>query len=136
MYSDLEYRKKVVVGLIMTLALLFFCAGVSIQQQKFIEATLQADEEENKENADSESQAEIERKPVDPNQPMIALTFDDGPGPGTERILEALHSHGARATFFMMGTRVNTYQDAVAFLILRLYLTIACHLTNIHAVLH
>lgn len=113
MYSDLEYRNKVVVGLIITLALLFFCASVSVQQQKFIEATLQAEEEESKENGDSESQAEIERKPVDPNQPMIALTFDDGPGPGTVRILEALKEHGARATFFMMGTRVNTYQDAV-----------------------
>lgn len=113
MYSDLEYKNKVVVGLIVTFALLFFCAGVSYQQQMQLEMTLLADAEENQENIGSDKQPEVEVKPVDPNQPMIALTFDDGPGPGTIRLLEALQAHGARATFFMVGTRVNSYQDAV-----------------------
>lgn len=56
---------------------------------------------------------DIEKNPVNPNRPMIALTFDDGPGLGTVRLIEALQAHGARATFFMMGPRVNTYPDAV-----------------------
>ena len=56
---------------------------------------------------------DTEKNSVNPNRPMIALTFDDGPGLGTERLIEALESHGARATFFMMGTRVNTYPNAV-----------------------
>ena len=46
---------------------------------------------------------------VDPDQPMIALTFDDGPGPGTRRILRALESVDGRATFCMVGDRVNDY---------------------------
>ncbi len=66
-----------------------------------------------------------EKNPVNPNRPMIALTFDDGPGLGTERLIEALHSHGARATFFMMGTRVNTYPDAV-----RKMVETGCELAN------
>jgi peptidoglycan/xylan/chitin deacetylase (PgdA/CDA1 family) len=33
----------------------------------------------------------------------IALTFDDGPGPATEPLLEVLAGHGARATFFLLG---------------------------------
>ncbi|MFD0684830.1 polysaccharide deacetylase family protein [Actinomadura fibrosa] len=33
----------------------------------------------------------------------IALTFDDGPGPGTRRLLSTLSAHGARATFFVVG---------------------------------
>ncbi len=34
----------------------------------------------------------------------VALTFDDGPWPGeTERILDLLGEHGARATFFVIG---------------------------------
>lgn len=33
----------------------------------------------------------------------IALTFDDGPGPHTERLLTMLTSEGARATFFVQG---------------------------------
>ncbi|MFF4774450.1 polysaccharide deacetylase family protein [Microtetraspora fusca] len=34
----------------------------------------------------------------------VALTFQGGPGPYTERLLETLSAHGARATFFMVGT--------------------------------
>ena len=46
---------------------------------------------------------------VDPDKPMIALTFDDGPGPGTRRILRALESVDGRATFCMVGDRVRDY---------------------------
>ena len=46
---------------------------------------------------------------VDTDKPMIALTFDDGPGPGTRRILRALESVDGRATFCMVGDRVNDY---------------------------
>ena len=56
---------------------------------------------------------DTEKNSVNPNRPMIALTFDDGPGLGTMRLLDALQENGARATFFMLGTRVNTYPDAV-----------------------
>jgi len=38
--------------------------------------------------------------------PRVALTFDDGPGPMTERILDILAAHGARATFFVLGRNV------------------------------
>jgi len=34
---------------------------------------------------------------------VIALTFDDGPGPSTGALLDALAGHGARATFFVTG---------------------------------
>jgi len=41
----------------------------------------------------------------------IALTFDDGPGEHTERLLDILKSYGARATFFVIG---NTLANAPA----------------------
>lgn len=45
---------------------------------------------------------------IDPNRPMIALTFDDGPhAPVTNRILDSLEANGGRATFFMVGNRVT-----------------------------
>ncbi len=44
----------------------------------------------------------------------IALTFDDGPGPYTERLLDILQKHGARATFFVVGKRVGGRQETVA----------------------
>lgn len=56
---------------------------------------------------------DTEKNPVNPNRPMIALTFDDGPGEHTERLLEFLQFYQARATFFMLGPRVNAYPDAV-----------------------
>jgi peptidoglycan-N-acetylglucosamine deacetylase len=33
----------------------------------------------------------------------VALTFDDGPGPDTARLLDLLERRGARATFFCVG---------------------------------
>ncbi|OAN41584.1 polysaccharide deacetylase family protein [Mycolicibacterium iranicum] len=36
----------------------------------------------------------------------VALTFDDGPGPYTDRLLQILGAHGAQATFFLIGDRV------------------------------
>ncbi|MEU1735081.1 polysaccharide deacetylase family protein [Streptosporangium sp. NPDC020145] len=34
----------------------------------------------------------------------VALTYDDGPGPGTGKLLDALNAQRARATFFAVGT--------------------------------
>lgn len=43
---------------------------------------------------------------IDPNKPMIALTFDDGPMPESEKVLDALQKYGARATFFILGKNI------------------------------
>jgi peptidoglycan-N-acetylglucosamine deacetylase len=39
-------------------------------------------------------------------QPAIALTFDDGPGPDTARILAELERERAPATFFVVGEHI------------------------------
>lgn len=45
---------------------------------------------------------------IDPDKPMVALTFDDGPNAAvTNRILASLEANGGRATFFMVGNRVS-----------------------------
>jgi cellulose synthase/poly-beta-1,6-N-acetylglucosamine synthase-like glycosyltransferase/peptidoglycan/xylan/chitin deacetylase (PgdA/CDA1 family) len=44
----------------------------------------------------------------------IALTFDDGPDPGwTPQVLDTLARHGAHATFFVIGSKVNEHPDLV-----------------------
>lgn len=44
---------------------------------------------------------------LDPDAPMIAFTFDDGPHYQlTPRLLELLDAYDARATFFLLGDRV------------------------------
>jgi peptidoglycan/xylan/chitin deacetylase (PgdA/CDA1 family) len=36
----------------------------------------------------------------------VALTFDDGPGPYTDRLLQILEDNHAKATFFLIGNKV------------------------------
>jgi peptidoglycan-N-acetylglucosamine deacetylase len=43
----------------------------------------------------------------------VALTFDDGPGPYTARVLRLLARAGARATFFVVGSRVVAWPGIV-----------------------
>lgn len=45
--------------------------------------------------------------------PRIALTFDDGPGPYTERLLDGLKERGVKASFFLIGKSVKEYPEAV-----------------------
>ena len=43
----------------------------------------------------------------------IALTFDDGPGPYTEKLLDILDQYGAKATFFLIGSKVSGQASVV-----------------------
>jgi peptidoglycan/xylan/chitin deacetylase (PgdA/CDA1 family) len=40
---------------------------------------------------------------------MVALTFDDGPGPYTRLAIAKLRKHHLRATFFLVGKQVRAY---------------------------
>jgi len=45
---------------------------------------------------------------IDPDKPMVALTFDDGPrAESTERILDVLEQYNCHATFFIVGNRAK-----------------------------
>lgn len=44
---------------------------------------------------------------------MVALTFDDGPGRYTEKLLDALKERNAKATFFVLGQLVDRYPDLI-----------------------
>jgi len=49
------------------------------------------------------------------DEPAIALTFDDGPDlDETPRVLDLLATHGAHATFFMVGRRAEAHPELVA----------------------
>ena len=44
----------------------------------------------------------------------VALTFDDGPHPPyTERLLDVLAKHNVKATFFMIGNRIEKHAETV-----------------------
>ena len=56
---------------------------------------------------------DMTKNTIDPTKPMLALTFDDGPGPQTMQILETLEKYRARATFFLIGKKVLERQEVV-----------------------
>jgi peptidoglycan/xylan/chitin deacetylase (PgdA/CDA1 family) len=43
----------------------------------------------------------------------IALTFDDGPAKATPRILNILENHNIKATFFVIGKKVEKYPNII-----------------------
>lgn len=47
------------------------------------------------------------------DRPDVAITFDDGPGPSTPAVLDALAAHGAVATFFVLGREVRGQEEVV-----------------------
>lgn len=49
------------------------------------------------------------QKELDGNQ--ISITFDDGPVPYTEKVLDLLKEHNAKATFFCIGKQIEQYPD-------------------------
>jgi len=56
----------------------------------------------------TQARAKMTMSKVDPEKPMVALTFDDGPsGKYGNRILDALEKHGARASFFVLGELID-----------------------------
>ena len=49
---------------------------------------------------------------VDPKGKMVALTYDDGPSNIiTSRILDTLEKHDAKATFFVLGSRIENNSE-------------------------
>lgn len=51
---------------------------------------------------------------VETDEPVVALSFDDGPDPRwTPALLDALHGAQARATFFVTGSQVRAHPDLV-----------------------
>lgn len=51
---------------------------------------------------------------VSDSKMQIALTFDDGPGDDTMRLLDGLRERGVKASFFLMGRKVEKRPDTVA----------------------
>jgi peptidoglycan/xylan/chitin deacetylase (PgdA/CDA1 family) len=53
------------------------------------------------------------KREIDPNKPMIALTYDDGPSKYTKEILDLLKENNSAATFFVLGSQASKYEETV-----------------------
>ncbi|WP_306368033.1 polysaccharide deacetylase family protein [Nocardiopsis sp. CC223A] len=65
--------------------------------------------------ADTALQAEAKSiaAPDCAKEKCVALTFDDGPGQYTDTVLDALADHDAKATFYVLGSKVGNFPDTV-----------------------
>ena len=78
--------------------------------------------------SDADIRQDIQSMAIDPNKPMIALTFDDGPIYGiTDKILDVLEQYNARATFFVLGWRFRHEESND---ILRRAVALGCEIGN------
>ena len=50
---------------------------------------------------------------LDVNKKLVAITFDDGPGSYTNRLLDILIANKARSTFFMLGKNISHFKEEV-----------------------
>ncbi|MEJ2030024.1 MAG: polysaccharide deacetylase family protein, partial [Maritimibacter sp.] len=54
---------------------------------------------------------------VETDQPMVALTFDDGPSPYTQEVIDILAAADVRATFFLIGKDIEARPEAARALV-------------------
>ena len=50
---------------------------------------------------------------IDPSKKIVAITFDDGPSQYTKDIIKTLKEYDCNATFFVLGNKVEVYQDII-----------------------
>ncbi|MEE1315045.1 MAG: polysaccharide deacetylase family protein [Faecalimonas sp.] len=124
-------HKKMIVGLLLVAILLFLTVFSYVHHEeitntlKKIEGIGKEEKKEKEKPAPEKEEGEPEKPLVSPDQPMIALTFDDGPSIYTEAIVNRLEEYNARATFFVMGNRVQPNAD-----LLRKMREIGCEIGN------
>ncbi len=65
--------------------------------------------------ADGNIDAALNKIAIDPDKKLVALTFDDGPSNlNTNRILDVLEEYDARATFFVIGKRIENHEEVIS----------------------
>lgn len=52
---------------------------------------------------------------IDPTQPMIALTFDDGPGRYSKQFADLLAQYNGHGTFFVLGSNVPNFSESLKY---------------------
>jgi len=58
------------------------------------------------EETETEQDSEVQEK-------KIAITFDDGPSPVTEKLLDGLKERNVKATFFVLGEKAEKYPELI-----------------------
>ena len=114
MHRELADGNRVLVGLIIIFALLFLCArGAWPDRESSVFWTTYIKEPEVQEVVKEEPEEEPEEVVLTPDTPMIAITFDDGPGKYTDELLTLFAENDAKASFFVLGSNVVKYPEVI-----------------------
>lgn len=113
--------KKKILTLLLSAVMLTACGGGEVQETTALTA------KESVTTAETEvAYARIEYE-IDPEKPMIALTFDDGPNiTTTVQVLDMLEKYQVTASFFLIGNNIN---DSSAKVVKRAY-DMGCEIDN------
>ena len=82
-----------------------------LMKKPFEESQIQKQEDEIVDS--SVVEGNTNKTPIDPDKPMIALTFDDGPSAHTDRLLDIFARYGGKGTFFVLGNLVDNRKSTV-----------------------
>ncbi len=52
---------------------------------------------------------------LDPDKPIVALTFEDGPSQYTQEVVDVLTKYNCKATFFVMGCQLEEFGDSTLY---------------------
>ncbi len=55
--------------------------------------------------------SQVDCEGIDPDKPMLALTFDDGPSVHTPRLLDMFKKYGGNGTFFVVGNLLDRNEE-------------------------
>ena len=119
-FETIEKKRGLFAQRVLTLVLVFvglftltYIVGLAATRHNaraLVEPTEAAAEEKGKQGkekkgdetqTDEGGEAQTDAQPVESNGRTIYLTFDDGPGPFTERLLDILKEHNVKVTFFV-----------------------------------
>lgn len=135
-----KIRQRIIVSVIMMVLLLVYLSSVAMQSVGDVEEPIESQVEIEDAVEETEPIVEEVEEPtveeveeeivdefvIDPEAPMIALTFDDGPGQYTEQLLDAIEANGVHASFYVLGNRIN---DTNGYLLTRMQ-ELGCEVSN------
>ena len=115
----------IIIGSLFTVIQQPIRVGVDDKEGRIVEGK-ELCETESSRNEENEQTANRQvARVIDPSKKLVALTFDDGPSEYTKRILRTLKQYDSVATFFVVGNRVELFED-----VLKEELEIGCEIGN------
>ena len=115
-HHEIGTTKNIFVGLLFIATLLFVCIkaawpykDTSVLVTKYLAKPVIEEEIV----VEEEVEEEVEEWVLTADMPMIAFTFDDGPGKYTDELMTLFEENDAKASFFVLGSNVVKYPEVI-----------------------